>query len=280
MLYYALVVLVSLVFYEFDKALNPSYNAPSLGTTWLIGPLLLTLTLLLAAVVRYADPLVTVVAFFTYLVLVCNLTALVAGEALLPFALMLAAALAYAAQRAAARRPDAYYYQSCLGTARALALLVFYLGGNYLVVREFSAALHNLPVSQQIPFAPLFYAFTAGLPLAYLVLGLRRHDRLLLIIGLLALAFSIFTLRYYRTLLPPEIAAIVGGAVLLVGAGLALRYLRPARHGLTSDPDDEPQHFNLENLVVAQTATVPGAPARGLEFGGGQSGGGGATGQF
>ncbi|WP_216690320.1 hypothetical protein [Hymenobacter siberiensis] len=134
----------------------------------------------------------------------------------------------------------------------------------------------------QIPFAPLFYLFTAGIPLLYITLGLRRADRPLLLLSLLALAFSMFTLRHYRSLLPPEIAAVAAGALLTVLlAGALLRALRPARFGLTSLPDDEPRHFNLKNLIQAQTAHALDAPALGgFEFGGGQSGGGGATGQF
>ena len=164
---------------------------------------------------------------------------------------------------------------------KVLALVVLYLAGNYLVVREGNAALHNLSVSAQVPFASVFYALTAGIPLLYIVLGLRRADRPMLLLGMLALAFSVFTLRQYRSLLPPEIAAVVAGAILTVMAGALLRWLRPARFGLTSEADDEPRHFNLENLIQAQTAHAPTAPASsGFEFGGGQSGGGGATGQF
>jgi len=57
--------------------------------------------------------------------------------------------------------------------------------------------------------------------------------------------------------------------------------LRPARFGFTALPNDEPRHFDLENLIQAQTTQVPtAAPPIGFEFGGGQSGGGGATGAF
>ena len=49
-----------------------------------------------------------------------------------------------------------------------------------------------------------------------------------------------------RGLLPPEIAAALAGAVLMVAAGALLRTLRPACFGLTSLPDDESRHFNLK----------------------------------
>lgn len=283
MLYAALLAGVGLIFYVFTNgAPTAGADASLFAAFWPIGALLFTLALLLAAVVRYADAVVLVVAFVVFLALVAFVALFVhaaVGRAGLPFLLMLAAAAVYKLQQRFAARPDAYYYHSCLSTAKALALVFFYLAGNYFIVREGNAQLGNF-ASQQIPLAPLFYVLTAIIPLAYVVWGLRRHDRLLLLIGLLGLAFSLFTLRYYRSLLPPEIAATLGGAVLVAVAGATLRYLRPARHGLTSLPDDEPQHFNLESLVVAQTASVPGAPTPGFAFGGGQSGGGGATGQF
>lgn len=114
-----------------------------------------------------------------------------------------------------ARRPGHFYYRTCLQTVKALALTTFYLGSNYLVVRQGNAAVGHLPFAPQIPFAPLFYAFTALIPLAYLYYGLRRHDRLVLVMGLLTVASSVFTLRYYRTLLPPIVAATLAVILLL-----------------------------------------------------------------
>ena len=287
LLYVGLTAAGSLIFYIFGTYFWSGYYASFRVTDGhLLVPLMLVLALLAAAVLRYADALVMAAAFAVLLLLV-SITALQSlwGQALLPFLLMATAAGGLFLYRLLARRvagtPLADYYASCLLVLKVLALAVFYLGGNYLVVREGSAELHSLNVSEQIPFAPLFYLFTAGIPLLYITLGLRRADRPLLLLGLLTLAFSVFTLRHYRSLLPPEIAAVAAGALLTVLAGALLRALRPARFGLTSLPGDEPRHFNLENLIQAQTAHAPGSPATsGFEFGGGQSGGGGATGQF
>lgn len=247
--------------------------------------LVLVLALLVAAALRYADALVTTAAFVTTLLLVVLVSLQAAwGKTLLPFLVMGTAAGTLALHRALAHRvastPVADYYATCLVILKVLGLVMLYLGGNYLVVREGNAALHDLSDSVQVPFRLIFYALTAGLPLLYLALGLRRADRPTLVVGLSALAFSLYTLRYYRSLLPPEVAAVVVGTVLTVVAGFLLRFLRPARFGLTSEPDDEPRHFDLENLIQAQTAYMPAAPAGGFEFGGGESGGGGATGKF
>ena len=238
--------------------------------------------LLLAAVARYAEPLVTAAAYATALVLLLDLLLITAwGLLVLPFALMGFGAAAHALHQRLRTRIDADYYELALLVLKMLALVTVYASGNYLVVREASASLHNLLFSEQIALAPLFYGFTAGIPLLYLALGLRRHDRVFLLLGLLTLAFSLFTLRHYRALLPPEWAATLGGFLLVAGAGAALRYLRPQRHGLTSAPDGEPRFVGLETLVTVETAnTTTGPAAPGFEFGGGQSGGGGATGQF
>ncbi|SHK01246.1 hypothetical protein [Hymenobacter psychrotolerans] len=254
----------------------------SLGSSYLfliLGPLFL---LFLAATIRYADRLVAAGTYLLLLLLLANwLLQVPAGRLVLPFVLMLASAAAYWLVKRLSQRPDYLYYRRCLMLLQALALATFYLAGNYYVVREGNAQLSGQHVSAQIPFALLFYLFTAVIPLVYIAIGLRRPSRIWLLTGLAAAAFSLFTLRYYRSIMPPEIAAVLAGAVLLALAAWAARYLRPARHGLTSLPDnDYPSHFNLEALVVAQTTTVPQAPALGFEFGGGHSGGGGADGNY
>jgi hypothetical protein len=278
LLYGALLAWAFLVGYVGDDIFTGSLTSPTLWL-WLVP----VLGALLAALVRYADPLVAAISFVAALALLANILLQSAlGRLLLPFGVMAAAgALLLALQRLPAR-PDYFYYRSAGLVLRTLGLAMMYLAGNYLVVREGNAQLLGSGgPSGQIPLAPLFYVLTASMPMVYIMLGLRRHHRLLLNLGLLALAFSLFTLRYYRQLLPPEIAATVGGAVLLLGTLVALRYLRVSRHGLTAAADAEASpHFNLESFVVAQTAHVPAAPEAGFQFGGGLSGGGGADSSY
>ena len=274
LLYIAVVAWGCLVYELTDNAFSLSF----ISITWL----LLVLAVLLAALVRYADPVVAAACFIAAL----WLAALILmhsklGRLLLPFGLMAIVGALLLALRQLPARADYYYYRSAGLVLRALGLAGLYLAGNYLLVREGHAALLTSGgPSGQVALAPLFYLLTAGIPLVYIGLGLRRHDRLLLTVGLLTLAFSLFTLRYYRSLLPPEIAATLGGLLLLLGALAALRYLRTPRHGLTAEADEStPPQFNLESMVVAQTVHVA-APEAGYEFGGGQSGGGGAEGSY
>ena len=278
LLYCALLAWGFLLAYGLRDELSDSLGSPTLWL-WLL-PVLLAL---LAALLRYADPVVAAVAFVSALLLLANgLLQSSAGRLLLPFAVMAASGALLLALRRLPARADYFYYRSAGLVLRTLGLATLYLAGNYLVVREGNAELlgGGRP-SAEIPLAFLFWLFTAGIPLLYIVLGLRRHDRLLLNMGLLALAFSIFTLRTYHHLLPPAVASALGGAVLLAGALAALRYLRQPRHGLTAaaDEDAEP-HFKFETFITAQTAHAPVAPEAGFQFGGGHSGGGGAEGQY
>jgi hypothetical protein len=275
LLYIAVVAWGCLAYELTNNALSLSF----FSINWL----LLMLAVLLAAMVRYADPVVAAACFIAAL----WLAALILmhsklGRLLLPFGFMAIVGALLLALRQLPTRTDYYYYRSAGLVLRALSLAVLYLAGNYLVVREGNAELlGGGGPSGQVALAPLFYLLTAVVPLVYIGLSLRRHDRLLLTMGLLTLAFSLFTLRYYRSLLPPEIAATLGGLALLVGALAALRYLRTPRHGLTAEANKAiPPQFNLESLIIAETVHVPTAPVAGYEFGGGQSGGGGADGRF
>ncbi|WP_400192415.1 hypothetical protein [Hymenobacter sp. B81] len=284
LLYLVLLGAVGLIGYVVFEATAPAGADTGLGSPRLLLVLLLVLVVLLLATLRYADRLVAVVMLLTFLLTVTNLCLrLPGGTLLLPFALLLTSAGAYRVVAARLRQSRYLYYHRCLHWLKALTLLTAYLSVNYLVVREGHAALQELPgPSRQIPLAPLFYLTTAGIPLLYLVYGLLRPDRSWLWLGLLTAALSVYTLRHYRSVLPPETAAVLAGAALTAFAAATTWYLRRGRHGLTSAADDaqEPP-VNLESLVVAQTAPSVGqAPAPGFQFGGGHSGGGGADGSY
>ena len=282
LLYSALLAWQVAISCLFMQVVPAQYQSGALTGPWLWVWLLPGLVALVLALVRYADPVVAIATFGMALVLLVHgLLQFTYGLLVLPFVLMLAAAGLHAWLRKLSAHIDYAYYRSSILVLRTLALTAVYLAGNYLVMREGNAALQGGGgPSPQIPLAPLFYAFTVVIPLVYIGLGLRRHNRLLLTVGLLAVAFSLFTLRYYRSVLPPEVAATVGGVVLLAGALAALRYLRTPRHGFAAVDDDARPQFNLESFITAQTAHVPAAPAPGFEFGGGHSGGGGAEGKF
>ena len=281
-LYYTLGWIVCLVLYTVSELAPEGYrHSDSLTSPRVITTLLLVLPLFLAATVRYADRLVAAATYIAYLLLLASiLLQFPVGRLVLPFVVMLASVAAYFLTKQLTLRPDYLYYKPCLQLLKILTLATFYLGGNYLVVREGNAVLSNALVSAQVPFAWLFYIFTAGIPVAYIVVGLRRPDRIWLLVGLVLVVFSAYTLRHYRSVLPPEIAATLVGAALIAAMLWVTRYLRTPRHGLTTAADEDERKFNLESLIVAQTANVPQPVEAGFEFGGGSSGGGGAEGSY
>ncbi len=180
-----------------------------------------------------------------------------------------------------------YYYKGLL-LANSFCLVLFYLSCNYLVVRELSVALLDNEVlpGQDIPFAIFFYAFTFIVPAVYLVQALKTKDRIMLWISFLAIGFSIYTVRFYYSVLPIEVALTLGGLVLFAIAYFSIKKLKDNEVGLTFKPDrinNSNAILNAEALIVASTfgmkpeAKVPDSP---MDFGGGGFSGGGSEGTF
>ena len=131
---------------------------------------------------------------------------------------------------------------------------------------------------------------TAVLPIVILVWAWRSRRTVLLGAGIVLLALSLGTLRYYVHVAPLWAVLTASGAALISLALAVERALRRApggeRAGFTLDPlySDERQRQLLQVVPVVGTLTPgPVAPASaetGFAPGGGKSGGGGASGQF
>jgi hypothetical protein len=210
------------------------------------------------------------------------------GKTILPFVAMLfAAGFYFFTKKSINNLTEVYYYKGLL-LANSYCLVLFYLSCNYLVVRELSVALldNEILPGNDIPFAVFFYAFTFIVPVLYLVQALRTKDRIMLWISFLAIGFSIFTIRFYYSVLPIEIALTLGGLVLFAIAYFSIRKLKEQESGLTFKPDrinNSDAFLNAEALIVASTFGMkPGAKPENspMEFGGGGFSGGGSEGSF
>ena len=210
------------------------------------------------------------------------------GKTILPFIAMLASATFYFFTKRMLHKLTVNYYYKGLLLANSFCLVLFYLSCNYLVVRELSAELlgNEVPPGKDIPFAIFFYAFTFIVPAVYLVQALKTKDRIMLWISFLAIGFSIYTIRFYYSVLPIEVALTLGGLVLFVMAYFSIRKLKDNEVGLTFKPDrinNSNAILNAEALIVASTfgmkpeAKVPDSP---MDFGGGGFSGGGSEGTF
>lgn len=179
------------------------------------------------------------------------------------------------------------YYKNSLLTVQVFALVLAYASMNYLVVRELSVELMDVVIlpNKDIPFAFLFYGLTFLIPLFYIVYSLFKKDKLMLYVGCITLGFSIFTIRYYHSILPIEIALILGGSVLFALSYLAIHKLKNNKTGITFIPDRNENNTvlsNLEAVIVNSQVSLKGVAAaeQKMPFGGGGFSGGGSEGSY
>jgi len=235
---------------------------------------LIALVIIVPATLRYADLLGPVMIFGLIFTIMAELMMkFPLGKALLPFAVMILSAMIYAL----ARKNNDIYYHECRQILEVLALVTFYLGGNYLVVRELNALINglNVSVAPQIAFAPLFYLFTFIIPVCYVFWGLKKADRILFIIGLVAFAFSVYTYTHYFGILTASQELVLGGTLMIATTIILIKYLHTAKYGISDEQNRKNSLENLQAVIAAQELGVtPASP--GLEFGGGTFGGGGA----
>lgn len=249
-------------------------------------PLHLTITLAgIFCCVRYVDSLSALIACVGLATMIGDLLleAGTIGQSLLPFVMML---LAFGIYKFSLGLKVADYYSKSLKICYAFSLFLFYAAGNYLIVRQATEELLNQVIASgdDISLAWFFYAFTFIVPVMYIVGSLFKKDRWMLWMGVLSLAFSIYTIRYYYHVLPVEWALILGGSILFILAFFSIRKLTGKTTGLTFEPDkfgsSNQDALNMEILIVAEKFAVKPTEDINTEFGGGKFGGGGAESNF
>lgn len=208
------------------------------------------------------------------------------GKTILPFVTMLFSAGIYFFSKIILQNLKSPYYHKGILLANSFGIVLFYLSGNYLVVRELSVALLGVEVApnSDISFALFFYAFTFIVPIGYLVYSLIKKDRPMLWIGSLALAFSIYTIRFYYAVLPLETFLTIAGLVLFAFTYFAIKKLKHKETGITFCPDSFTNVnalMDAEALIASQLGLKPETIQKSnMEFGGGDFSGGGSGGEF
>lgn len=210
------------------------------------------------------------------------------GKTILPFVTLIFAVVCYFFTKRKLTQLDELYYYKGLVIANSFYLILAYLSCNYFVVRELSSELLgiNLKPNQDIPFALFFYFFTITVPIVYTMTALKTKERYLLWIGALCIGFSIFTIRYYHSILPVEVAMTLGGILLFTIAYFSIQKLKNKTSGITFQEDKLTQKNNLINtealLVTAAFGIKPETKIEDspMKFGGGDFSGGGASGNF
>jgi hypothetical protein len=179
------------------------------------------------------------------------------------------------------------HYRASITALKVAALTSFYIAGNYFVVREMSGYMFGPSQNGgDISMGWLFWILTVALPLFYIYQGIRKKDALFLWTGLALIVATVFTVRYYYSVMPVEWALVIGGIVMITISYGLIRYLKTPKHGFTSEENGRKhllENLHLESLVIAETFAGAGAvkaPANDFQFGGGSGGGGGAGGQY
>lgn len=207
------------------------------------------------------------------------------AKATTPFLLMLLAASIYFFANNLSRKISLRHYKNGLILIQIVSLIAAYTVVNYFVVRNGIIAMFNLDLKdgEGIPLGGLFWFFTFFIPFVYIFRGIQKKEVVLLRVGLLLVAAIVFTVRYYHTVLPLEIAMTVGGLILIAVAYALIQFLKQPQYGFTYEVLDGkhlPDKINIEALIIAETF-VPPQPADNINgFGGGSFGGGGARGDF
>lgn len=178
-------------------------------------------------------------------------------EALIPFVFMATCATIYWYSGKLQEKVKNVIFDDQFVLVKSIALLFFYGSGNYFVVRELSISLMGLSLSpnEDIPFATIFYLFTALVPVGYMYWGIKGKSILFIRVGLLALALSVVTFKYYFSLGHPMLTVTICGAGLIVIALVLFNYLRQIRSGFTREEllHDQWNSSDLTAFIASQT---------------------------
>ncbi len=238
---------------------------------------------------RFVDAFAGVLAYvFFFLFIYFDFTHFfAASQTAAPLLMMAVSAAAYFLVKKISIQQKWMPYTYCADCIILLTLATFYISGNYYIVREGTGNLFFGIRGEETNTAPLFswlfWIFTICTPVAYLAYGINARSLLFIRTGILALAATILTIRYYHTVIPADVALMLAGAILIVISYLLIKYLRTQKRGYAFDAPtyNDKNTPDAEALIIAQAfGHKHSVPERGVEFGGGSSGGGGATGSF
>ena len=240
----------------------------------------LFLPCLMIAAMRYVDSLLTIVAYiFSLIIVILTMFKMpTIAPLILPFVIMLLSVIIYLIIIRIQQNKASIYWYTNLNILEALSLITFYASGNYFILQKANETYFN---NSMVAMPYIFWFFTFIIPILYIYKGLKDKNRLLLSLGLLAIAAGVATFRCYFHVLPMEIAAVIGGVILLALAYFSIKYLRDNKTPFSYDDDegDKPFYQHAESLIIAQSFGHQQEGEKPL-FGGGDFGGGGAGSAF
>ncbi len=204
---------------------------------------------------------------------------------IIPFMIIVCFSVTYFLASHLRKRDYLSLWSDNLKLTEIISLLLIYAGGNYLVVRECSIELLDMTLApgEDIPFAFIFYALTAGIPLLLIYRGTKLGRIMLIRLGVVALVLSVSTFRYYYSIASPEVVLTLGGVAVLSVTAWLFNILKVKRGVFTRDKLLSKQWISPEASAFAISQTMGGNVQKTDETfkgGGGSFGGGGASGDY
>ena len=236
---------------------------------------------------RYLHLVSLVFGYFGLVALVCTLCFeyLSYGKEVLPFALLLLAFVFFLFSLQVLKKEPLPYYKKGIQFVKYFSLILLYFSCNYLLVRELSIILISNQITE-ISFYGFFWMFTITVPVLYILYSLKTKDRGLFWIGILLAGFSVFTFRFYYSIIPTEVALIIGGLILFGMVYWSIQKIKRNEKGITFKVDrfvSLQSQSNAEAIIINSYANsnVNLAENNTENFGnGGEFGGGGANSSF
>ncbi len=231
----------------------------------------------------FADSIMAIVSFVAMAAFIVNFGKYfgTSSKLILPFIMMVFAAGVYVVCRRTKSDRKNVYYSKGLRLLELLSVLTFYVAGNYYVVNKLSNQIIPGTPNALLPqlYQYFLWAFTLVVPLIYLAAGIKYKDVLLCRLGILCIALTILTYRYYYSILSPEAAMLLSGVLICIAAYLLTRFLKQPKAGFIFKNLNRRKKdtANLEGVIIAetfghrQTSSQPETT-----FGGGSFGGAGA----
>ena len=273
------LVLTAFIILQADVSSNFSYS----GISFFLCLLALYYAL------RFTDMLMTAISLFALIATIFFVwkDLFSWGMTTMPFLMMVVCSGIYFLSKRSVGKRTTLYYTNCLYIVQIVSLLVLYLAGNYFFVQTLSIPTNTYGWGEfkpdPVPFGVFFWAWTILLPFIYLGLGIKNKDVIILRTGLILVAAAAFTFRNYYHLMPVEGVLSIVGILLLGICYTVMKYLKTPKHGFTYE-DLEDDHFmdklKVESLIVSETFSGPQPQGNNTRFGGGDFGGGGASGNF
>jgi hypothetical protein len=235
--------------------------------------------------IRFTDAFMAMVSyccFFIFLFLAYLKVGNIA-TATAPLVMMAVSALVYFAMKKLIGNKTSMY-KFCFKAVTLLALVTFYASGNYFIVKEVSNQMFHLQLTLNDPIPPgwLFWILTLIIPPAYIIYGIIKKDFLVMRTGLGLIAATIFTVKYYYTILSIETEMLIAGIILIAVSYTLIKFLKEPKYGFTSHDlyPSKKEILNAEALIIAETFNKQSTAESSGLFGGGSGGGGGATGEY